>query len=163
MSYLFVWLIARTTLRQTHLLVIAGVAGGLAAFVPTMSVAGLMIYDGQGGWILRLLLGPACATLCCQIGAVWASLPAIASNREDSSNRTRRTSVPDQQQEQQTLRFEIRQLLIATAWVAALLGVLKAMNLLVPWFAAIVAGWLVYQAVTLAIVIVVVKKVRGYE
>ncbi|QDU58293.1 hypothetical protein [Aeoliella mucimassa] len=159
-SYALVVLVARTMFRQAPLLVVAGVSGGLTGF---LSILWLLIWGRGGDLELVAMWGPFIATVFGQMGVVWMCLPVTYRTLREVDIPGAMPPVPGARKPPFRLRFEIRQLLIATAWVAALLGVLKATSLLGPWFAAIIAGWFVYQAVTLAIVIVVVKKVRGYE
>ncbi|QDU58292.1 hypothetical protein [Aeoliella mucimassa] len=136
--------------------VVAGGTGGLVGFVCTS-----VVFVDPDWWsvfepassLQAILLGPALATVVLQFGGVWATATLAYGNKAD----------PEELSNRPWLQFDIRQILVTTTWVAGVLAVMKATDLLGTWSAVIVAGWFVYQAVTLVIAIRVVKKMRGLD
>ena len=147
------WLVLHSVVKQAPWPVVAGIAGGLTGFLFTCLSLRSPEDSFLGQWIVGVTLGPGLATVMGQIGATWTTVP------NEYSEYGERLPMSH---EQPWLRFDIRQILIATAWVAGILSLLKVTHILGPWSASIVATWFVYQAITLWVVLRLVKKVRGY-
>ncbi|QDU58298.1 hypothetical protein [Aeoliella mucimassa] len=144
--------IARTTSPKRRWPVVATVAGGLTGFLCTVGFL-VPVNEFEFAWWCVLAIGPVCATLCGQLGAAWNTIPPANpawSNPAPSANRGPR------------VRFEIRHLLIATAWVAGILGLLKLVTPAPGVVASYLTAWLFFQAITLQMVLRFVRKVRGY-
>jgi hypothetical protein len=87
-------------------------------------------------FVLWLVLGPGLATPVGQFAGVFSSL---------ALDRAPLGTPP--------LQFNIRGLLVVTLMVAVTLGVLKLLDLLDPFWLGLFAGWLVYQYITLQLVV----------
>lgn len=84
----------------------------------------------QGIFPLALLLGTA--TPLAQYAGAWSQWPV----RVSSQHRRR-------------WQFGIRQLLVATGWIAAMLSLLKVAGLLTSFHLTTLAAWFLFQLVTL--------------
>lgn len=129
-------------------------AGGLTGFFCTAVV--FAADRSPAAWyVVLILVGPAAATVFGQVGAAWICMgPRIS----------RSGPVVEESVEpaHQPVRFDIRQLMAATAWMAAVLTVLKVTGLLTGTVLSIIFGWLLFQAVTLLVVLRVVRHIRGH-
>ena len=144
--------VAHTLSRRPSWPVIAGTGAGLLGFLVTSLYHAFMIWSYRGPTAYSLFIGPALATIVLQLGATWTTVP---NEYSEYGERLPMSHEPP------WLRFDIRQILIATAWIAGILSLLKVTHILGPWSASIVATWFVYQAATLWGVLRVVKRVRG--
>ena len=129
--------------------IVATAAGGLTGFLCTS-----LLGSTDEMRLVLVLFGPMLATVVGQLGAAWATIdrPQVLISFHASETTPR----PE-------LRFGIRQMLIATTWVAVMTTVLRLMSPNDTRMIAIVLQWFVYQAITLWVVLRLVRRVRGYE
>lgn len=110
--------------------------GGLIGFVSTSAIWEEVLRFRSGGFGL-LLLGPMTTTLLGQAGGYLIT-------RRDHVEMVVRKSLQGE-----PWRFSIRTVMIATAWLAAVLGLLQCMGMLEEYVLAMIALWLPWQGVLL--------------
>ncbi|MCO6042501.1 hypothetical protein NG895_01140 [Aeoliella sp. ICT_H6.2] len=143
--------IVRTLGVKVRWSVLGGFGGGLTGYIGT---CWLLARASSPSWesALTIVLGPLLATLLGQAGGAWPALaPWVKEEGADPYH---------QDETQSVLRFDIRQLLIATAWAASILAVLKGLGALGVGSASVLFGGLVFQVASLPLVLRVVKGIR---
>ena len=147
-------LVFRTLRTNAKWPTIAAFAGALTGFVCTSPVFAADPID-LDWYVLAILIGPGAATVFGQVGAAWISIGPRVS-------RTRPVASDSAEQDHQAVRFDIRQLMAATAWIAVILTLLKVSGLLTGTVLSIISAWLLFQAVSLVVVLRVVRHIRGH-
>ncbi|WP_425394955.1 hypothetical protein [Aeoliella sp.] len=138
---------ARSLSSKVNWPLVGGLAGGLTGYLGTIWQLGWTANDA--GWLLSLLFGPILATLLGQAGGCWDAV---------AREMTRQRYSPEQDETPTARQFNIRQLLIATTWLAGILALLKLLGALGPGLAIVVLGGLVLQGMTLPLVILVARR-----
>lgn len=129
---------------------VGGFAGGLTGYLGTCYVfTGPVDFDGTSA--LVILLGPVLATLLGQAGGSWPALSPVMIRQLN----------PTSQDPEQPWQFDIRQIMIATAWIAGILAALKGLGALGLGSASILFVGLMLQAVSLPFVIRLVTRIRS--
>ena len=124
-----------------------GLIGFLAAFLTfTLSIEPVGISSIDFSVLMvDLFIGPGLTTLMGQIGGAWGTM----GHYREEPPRSR-------------FQFNLRQMLILTAWVSVLLTLLRLTGLLTWLPMLILAIWVVYQAATLWVVLRLVKPLAAW-
>lgn len=146
------WVVACTLRldRTRHWRILAALAGGATGFLITIPwLWETAVHSGPGWHYIALLLGPGLATLFGQVGGCWWLTPPGSLDESESATPERSSSIG--------LRFEIRHLLVITAWLAVFLAALKLTGAATPSVIGTLLVWLVFQAGTLPVALKFVR------
>jgi hypothetical protein len=175
-----VYLFVRSLKLRGSLVWLGAICGGLVGFLSVLPlILGLHLMNGlRDLWALLVILplGPGLATITGQIGGAWGGRKAAESIESyyglaaaTTLDRADNQTAPDRLEaagaidgHDRRLQFGLRHLLWLIVWLSLLLSIVRLSGIPFQFVLPVLAGWLIYQAITLYIGYLIIRKLSPW-